>query len=177
MKNVLLFPPCQPKAAMKNAITILFLGVLMICFACKHEEKKTEGVNKDSSSHVDSASHYAKSLLSAKNDDFGRKIYLEISEVTCGRVYTNSKGIEVFNRVLAIPVEEEMMLVSENISIGEEGGNYNLLKRVLLDTVPTLRESGIARIDSLKFIDSVTLSGYFNSKKLKINVETNKVVN
>jgi vacuolar-type H+-ATPase catalytic subunit A/Vma1 len=98
------------------------------------------------------------------NWEFEKKIYLKIDKIYTGKVYTNKKGIDVFYRILFISEEENTMIQVENISIGEEGGNYKLLKRFKL----TNKDNGI---DSLKFIDTVNVEAYSNNKKMLINLD------
>jgi len=152
---------------------------MTLCFGCKHEEKKKAGSNKDSTNYADNGGlKQDPKKNSGEDDDFEKRIYLKIDEMETARVYTDKNRMDVFNRVLVIPEEENIMLIVEKISIGEEGAGFKLVKRTrLTDDNTELSKFGLQRVDSLKFIDSVTLSGYFNNKKLKINVETNKVVN
>lgn len=92
-----------------------------------------------------------------------------------GKLYMNKNKQEVFYRLLVIPEEENILLVAENIQPGEEGGGYKLLKTVrLTNDRLTLPNSNLYKVDSLKFIDSVTVQGYFNGKKNSINLESLK---
>ena len=96
-------------------------------------------------------------------------MYLKIDKIYSGSVYTNKAGHDVFYRILEIPEEENTLLIAENISIGDEGGNYQLIKRVNLNEV--LTRHGSLTVDSLKFIDSVNIQGYFNDKKMIVNLD------
>jgi len=79
----------------------------------------------------------------------------------------------VFYRVLVIPEEENIMLIAENISVGdEEGGNLKLVKLArITDDDSALPKFGLSSVDSLKFIDTTKIDGYFNGKKLTINLD------
>jgi len=104
--------------------------------------------------------------------DFERRIYLKIDEIKTGKVYTNKNNSDVFYRVLIVPEEENIMLLAENISIGEEGGNFKLVKLSrITDDNSALPKFGLGSVDSLKFIDSVRIQGYFNNKKMIINLD------
>lgn len=107
--------------------------------------------------------------------EFEKKAYFKISAIYLGNVYTNKQNKEVFYRVLEIPEEENILLIAENITIGEEGGSYKLIKRIrLTDDNSVFPKFGLNKIDSLKFIDSVTIKGYFNGEKRIINVDSIK---
>jgi hypothetical protein len=117
----------------------------------------------------------------AQSDDrelqFENKIYLKADAIYSGKVYTNKDSEGVFYRVLEIPDEENITLIAENISIGEEGGNYQLIKRIrLTDDNSVLEKFGLNKVDSIKFIDSVRIQGYFNGKKMIINIDSLKKI-
>jgi hypothetical protein len=102
---------------------------------------------------------------------FEKNNYLSIDKIYSGHTYINSNGNSAFYRILEIPEEENIALYVENISVGEEGGNYQLIKRVrLTDDNSVLPKFGLSTVDSLKFIDSVKIEGYFNDKKRVINL-------
>jgi len=65
------------------------------------------------------------------------------------------------------------MIIAENIEVlGEEGGNFKLIKLSrLTDDDSVLPKFGISSVDSLKFIDSVNIEGYFNNTKKRINLD------
>jgi hypothetical protein len=128
--------------------------------ACKHSNNPSRDIGNNSSD-----------ILPALQ----RNIYLKIDEIHTGKLYINKNKQEVFYRLLIIPEEENILLVAENIQPGEEGGGYKLLKTIrLTNTGLTLPNSNLYKVDSLKFIDSVTVRGYFNDKKKSINLENLK---
>jgi hypothetical protein len=131
---------------------------------CKHRNNQSRDV------HTEIANNAADSLPKLQ-----RNIYLKIDEMHTGKLYMNKNKQEVFYRLLVIPEEENILLVAENIQPGEEGGGYKLLKTVrLTNDRLTLPNSNLYKVDSLKFIDSVTVQGYFNGKKNSINLESLK---
>ncbi|MFA6248746.1 MAG: hypothetical protein WC615_17520 [Mucilaginibacter sp.] len=102
---------------------------------------------------------------------FEQQVYFRIDKISSGPVYEDKNHADVFYRILEIPEEENISLYAEKISIGEEGGNYQLVKRIrLTDENSILPKFGLTKMDSLKFADSVTVSGYFNDKKLIVNL-------
>jgi hypothetical protein len=110
--------------------------------------------------------------ISNKEQNFINKIYFKIDEVHTGNVYLKNGKIYVFNRILVVPEEENIMLISECISIGDEGGDYKLIKLSrLTDDGSALPKFGLNKVDSLKFIDSVNIQGLFNNQKKVINLE------
>ncbi|MEN0054320.1 MAG: hypothetical protein AAGC65_11655 [Mucilaginibacter sp.] len=107
--------------------------------------------------------------------EFEKGVYLKIDEIKSGKIYSNDNKLDVFYRVLTIPEEENIMLIAENISISEEGGGYHLVRRVqLTNDNSVFAKFGLQKIDSLNFVDSVTIRGYFNGKKMNINLNTLK---
>ena len=117
----------------------------------------------------------SQNLLQLDNEE--HKIYLKANAIYSGSVYTNKDNKDVFYRVVEIPEEENITLIAENISIGEEGGNYQLIKRIrLTDDNAVLPKYGLNNIDSIKFIDSVRVEGYFNGKKMVINLDSIKKI-
>ncbi|WP_426670569.1 hypothetical protein ACPPVU_04830 [Mucilaginibacter sp. McL0603] len=156
-----------------NTSTVLKGIIAVTCLsvhACKSPQKKM--IRIDTPRTVSS-----KSQVQSDNKElqFEIKIYLKADAIYSGKVYTNKDKKDVFYRILEIPEEENIMLIAENISIGEEGGNYQLIKRVrLTDDNAVLPRFGLSKIDSVKFIDSVRVEGYFNDKKMIINVDSLK---
>jgi len=105
------------------------------------------------------------------NVQFETQVYLKIDQILSGETYVDKNGADVFFRIIEIPEEENISLYAEQISIGDEGGNYKLIKRVrLTDDKSVLPKFGISAVDSLKFKDTTTISGYFNKNKLTINL-------
>ena len=103
--------------------------------------------------------------------EFERRIYLEIGQVYTGKTYIDKNNRNVFNRVLVVPEEENIMLIAENISFGDEGGNFKLVKLSrITDDGSVLPRFGLSSVDSLKFIDSVDIQGFFNHKKMIITL-------
>lgn len=105
--------------------------------------------------------------------EFEQRVYLKISELHTGKEYTNKLGQTVFYRVLVVPEEENIMLLAENIQVnGEEGGDLQLAKIVrITDDNSALPKFGLVSADSLQFIDSVNIQGYFNHQKKIINLD------
>ncbi|MDB5129009.1 hypothetical protein [Mucilaginibacter sp.] len=105
------------------------------------------------------------------DNDFEKKVYFKIDKIYSGPVYEDKSHVDVFYRILEIPEEENISLYAEKISIGDEGGSYLLIKRIrFTDENSTLPKFGLSKVDSLKFIDSVKISGYFNDKRLIVNL-------
>jgi hypothetical protein len=156
-----------------NGFNIL-RGVVILLFlsanSCKSPQKKT--IHSDTIKAVDSKSQIQSD---SKELQFERKIFLKVDAIYSGKVYTNKDNKDVFYRILEIPEEENIMLIAENISVGDEGGNYQLIKRIrLTDDNSALPKFGLSKIDSIKFIDSVRIEGYFNDKKMVINIDSLK---
>jgi len=107
------------------------------------------------------------------NTEFERRIYFEIDQIYSGKVYSTKNNQSAFYRVLIVPEEENIMIIAENIEVlGEEGGNFKLIKLSrLTDDDSVLPKFGISSVDSLKFIDSVNIEGYFNNTKKRINLD------
>jgi hypothetical protein len=105
-------------------------------------------------------------------DTFQKAIYLKIDKILSGQLYTNADGKDCFYRVLQIPEEENIMLVAERITIGEEGGKYKLLKRIPLTGPNTpLANYFFNSGDSLSFVDSTTVEVHVNNKVMAINLD------
>lgn len=160
---------------MKALKYFLVFSIFCSCLSKDQKSKNFSILNKDSNQSLNKVQQ-----TSIKNDwlerdgqniAFEKTIYLKIDQIYTGKIYNNYKS-PMFFRVLVIPEEENIMLIAEKISIGEEGGNYKLVIRIrLTDDNSTLPKFGLNNIDSLRFIDSVTIQGYFNNKKMIINLE------
>ena len=150
---------------MKKQVTIILF--CLIFYGCSSNGNKIPS---------DSLKTEAKQSVANKTDDFTgfeKEAYLKIDEIKSGKVYNEGNNTDVFYRVLVIQEEENLMLIAENISIGEEGGRYHLVKRRrLTDDHSVFPKFGLQKIDSLSFVDSVTIQGYFNGKKMEINLNT-----
>ena len=97
------------------------------------------------------------------------RLYLMIDKIYTGAVYNDGANNDVFYRVLEIPDEENTMLIAEKISIGQESGNYHLLKRVQLTASGgALLQYGY--LDTLAFADNTTIQGVFSGQSFKINM-------
>lgn len=146
---------------MKPMILLFICGLFA---GCKHHNNQSRDLQPEI------ANNSADSLPTLQ-----REIYLKIDEIHAGKLYINKNKQDVFYRLLVIPEEENILLVAENIQPGEEGGGYKLLKTIqLTNNGLTLPNSNLYKVDSLKFIDSVTVQGYFNGKKNSINLESLK---
>ncbi len=151
-----------------NVLSRVIVFAFLIISSCKSPQKK---VSSPDTPKTTSPKNQA--LSDDKELKFESKIYLKTDAIYSGKVYTNKDNKDVFYRVLEIPDEENITLIAENISIGEEGGNYQLIKRVrLTDDNSVLQKFGLNKVDSLKFIDSVRIQGYFNHKKMIINIDS-----
>jgi hypothetical protein len=147
---------------MKPLIIILAIALLYGC-SSKGVKQPADSLRKTSAPKTATIDSLA---------EFEKKIYLNIDEIKSGKVFTNSNKQDVFYRVLVIPQEENMMLIAENIKPGEEDGNYKLVKMLrITDDGSALPKLGLGTVDSLKFIDSVNIEGYFNHKKQIINLD------
>ena len=147
---------------------VILYAFLSIASSCQSPQRKI--VSPDTLK-VTSPQHQ----LQADSEE--HKIYLKANAIYSGSVYTNKDNKDVFYRVVEIPEEEYITLIAENISIGEEGGNYQLIKRIrLTDDNAVLPKYGLNNIDSIKFIDSVRVEGYFNGKKMVINLDSIKKI-
>lgn len=145
------------------------------------DKSKTDTVSKlplsnSSNSNLNNKIDQVKTKVDS-NLEFEKSIYLKIDKIYSGKVFTNKKGEDVFYRILEIPEEENIALFTENISIGEEGGKYQLIKRTRLnDDNSILPKFGLNIVDSIRFTDSITIEGYFNKEKIKINLNTLKKI-
>jgi hypothetical protein len=129
--------------------------------------KKIAGSNDKIATNRIRSSKYADSV-----SEFEKRVYFNIDNMWTGPGYTNSHDLSLFYRVLEIPEEENIMLIIENISVGGEGGNFRLVKLSrLTDDNSVLPKFGLFSVDSLKFIDSVKIIGYFNHKKMVIDLD------
>ncbi|MBB3056447.1 hypothetical protein [Mucilaginibacter gotjawali] len=170
-----------------NFKPLLVTNTLLICmlFNCCNSstsKKTTDELKKDtvsmspfskiSNSNSKDRSNSGEALADS-NLEFENDIYLKIDKIYSGKIYTNTKGEDVFYRILEIPEEEYISLFIENIAIGEEGGKYQLVKRFrLTDDHSVLPKFGLISVDSIRFADSITIEGYFNKKKEIINLNT-----
>ena len=159
---------------------IYFFFILLI--SCSQNRTNTKQIvldikRKDTiNSNVLVNSNYSKSQPTIDSTfEFEKKIYFKIHELYTGKVYTNKNNLNVFYRVLVVPEEENIMLIAENISIGEEGGNFQLVRLSrITDDGSEFPKFGLSKVDSLKFIDTISISGYFNNKKKTINLDNLK---
>jgi hypothetical protein len=146
---------------MRNNI-IITIGVCTLLISCK-PANKTPALSDTVAKQVIAQTDTAKG--------FEQQVYLKIDKISSGPVYEDNNEANVFYRILEIPEEENISLYAEKISIGEEGGNYKLVKRIrLTDENSVLPKFSLTKVDSLKFTDSVTVSGYFNEKKQSIKL-------
>lgn len=113
-----------------------------------------------------------------KDTSFVGRNYLKFSRVFSGSVFEDDEtGKNVFYRIAEIEEEEHLLVYIEKISIGEEGGNYQLVDRYRLkENELGLPDFSLNSLDSLAFIDTVTVSGYFNDIKYRVNLDNRKVV-
>ena len=138
---------------------------------------KTDTVSVPLSNKVNNAINKSgeREVVADNNLEISKNIYLKIDKIICGTIFTNAKEEDVFYRILEIPDEENITLFVENISIGAEGGKYQLIKRErLTDDNAVLPKFGLNTVDSMKFTDSVTIEGYFNKERIKINLNNLK---
>ena len=147
--------------------------VLLIFISC-NQENTSNSNRMDKKNKTDSASILNKDTVESSKlcDDFLVKNYLKINRIFCGDVYTDKNILkDVFFRVLEITEEEHTELYVEKISIGEEGGRFELLKRIKI----TEQELGIRNnplyIDSLKFIDSVHVMITCNKENYRVKLD------
>ena len=167
---------------MKNKKMHLLLLIItcISTIACgpKHDKKSIEKEKTDTIKTQrpnKNIAHSEEMLTSSSGDSFEKQIYLKIDKVFSGPSYINNNNQQVFYRLLEIPEEENLSIYLENINIGEEGGNYKLLERKrLTDDNSVLPKFGLSRVDSLTFIDSVTIVGYFNEERMKIDLKKGK---
>jgi len=148
------------------------IAFILLSVSSCHSPQKETGL----SDNQKTAASKRKSIPSDTTElEFEKNAYFKISAIYLGNVYINKQNKEVFYRVLEIPEEENILLIAENITISEEGGSYKLIKRIrLTDDNSVFPKFGLNKIDSLRFIDSVTVKGYFNGEKKVINVDSIK---
>lgn len=101
--------------------------------------------------------------------------YLKLDRIYSGPVFIDRSDKEAFYRVVEIPVEERLLFFVEKVSIGEEGGNFQLMKRYRVDLGPSVGDD-IIEVDSLVYMDSVLVSAYFNKSKYKLDLERETIV-
>jgi hypothetical protein len=154
----LLFWSCRAKTE-KEKSSLDSLG--------KTDSTKLENTTARNKEPTDDRGTYSDTLKG-----FEKRIYFDIDKIYTGKTYVNKNNVDAFYRVLEIPEEENVMLIAENIAIGEEGGKAKLIKLVrLTDDNSALPKFGLSTVDSLRFLDSVRIQGYFNSKKMIINLD------
>jgi hypothetical protein len=158
-------------------LSLFFYGCLSNTRKKLVDSSKTDNISDHSISGQPNLAEKVKDSRSEIDDalNFEKRIYLKIDELHTGKVYTNKNNVDVFYRILMVPEEENIMLIAENISIGEEGGNFKLVKLSrITDDNSALPKFGLYSTDSLKFIDTVRISGYFNGKRKIINLDSLK---
>jgi hypothetical protein len=169
---------------LKAPLTALLICLLFNCCDSNTNKKtsdnsKTDTVPKSvlsSSPNLNNKSDQGK-IITDSNLEFEKGIYLKIDKIYSGKTFTNKEGKDVFYRILEIPEEENITLFAENISMGEEGGKYQLIKRTrLTDDNSVLPKFGLNSLDSVRFTDSITIEGYFNKEKIKINLSSLKKI-
>ncbi len=139
---------------------------------------ETVAQNKDSSNF---GLKKALSTQQFKKEDssfnFVSSNYLKLSNICLGPVHNDKDRDNILYRIIEIPNEESLQLYAEQISIGEEGGNYKLLNRYQIgNEILQLSNSNLYSVDSLAFIDSTIISGYFNNKKMSIDLNSKRII-
>ena len=151
---------------------INYLALLLIpLIGCNLPEEKSGNNNSTVKSSNITSVEVSKQQ---PEDEFEKNNYFQIHQIYNGSVFNNKE----YYRILEIPVEENVSLVAEKISIGEEGLNHKLIKRALLTAENSVLPQFISKVDSIKFIDSVRIQLIWNKKKIKINLDslkTNKI--
>jgi hypothetical protein len=145
-----------------SRINFFIFSIIVIC-ACDTKQRDPQ--------HSDSA-------LDNKNS-FELNNYLKLSNIYSGNVFEDRQTSEsVFYRIIEIPSGENLLFFVEKISIGEEGGDYELLKRYRIEeSRMLLPKFSVISIDSLVFIDSTIVSGYVNNRRFLFNLESEGVIN
>jgi len=165
------------KPRFSRVIILFFVSTLFFnCHNHNTEKLNTSDTNKKSNILVGTGNDRGNNsrpvpMTPDTNVQFETQVYLKIDQILSGETYVDKNGADVFFRIIEIPEEENISLYAEQISIGDEGGNYKLIKRVrLTDDKSVLPKFGISAVDSLKIKDTTTISGYFNKNKLTINL-------
>ena len=149
---------------MKINYLALLLMPLIGCNLPKEKSGDNNSVAKSSNNTFVEASK------EQPEDEFEKKNYLQIHQIYNGPVFNNKE----YYRILEIPVEENVTLVTEKISVGEEGSNHKLIKRAMLTAENSVLPQFISKVDSIKFIDSVRIQLIWNKKRIKINLDSLK---
>jgi len=149
---------------------IIFVSILFLT-ACSNKQKVSEKNLTDSLSNE-------KSELK-KEKSFEEEMYLQLWKVSCGDVFIDSQtGRDTFYRIVEIPSEEHLMVYSEKISFEGEGSHHKLEERYLVENIYSGNSNmSIHSLDSLVFIDSVTISCYVNREKHKVDLAKKKFLN
>lgn len=163
---------------MKITNVTYWVCIIVICNACT-SNKSNSIVRKDSLSRYSSNTDTINKNLKYKDTSFEAENYLRLADIHSGPTFDNGGATEhsVFYRIVEVPYEELLSLYIEKISTGDEGGNFQLISRYLLDD----KELGInnytlKRVDSVSFIDSITVSGYFNNIKYRVNLNNKTAI-
>lgn len=162
---------------MNLAIKAVLIIPVVVLIGCKPNTAgtPTEALKKDTLKQSRAIVPNQQTLATPSADAFEKAIYLKIDKVHSGNIFKKSDGIDCFYRILEVPEEENIMLVAEHISLGEEGGNYKLLKRIHLTGPNTpLANYFFNSSDSLNFVDSVTVAIHINNKVVAINLDKMK---
>lgn len=164
------------KPTLFNHQKLLFFLFCLLMLSCTSNNNKSNlGTSQKDTTKKMHENTTIKNEVSNKIDSnfkFEINSYLKIDNIYSGPVYADEKnGKDVFYRIIEIPEEENLTLYVEKISIGEEGGNYQLLNRYRLpEEKLSALPHGLYKVDSLNFIDSISISGYFNKKKCELNL-------
>ncbi|TFF34335.1 hypothetical protein [Mucilaginibacter psychrotolerans] len=159
---------------MNVAVKAVLIIPVVVLIGCKPNTAgtPTEALKKDTLKQTGVIVPNQQTTATPSADAFEKAIYLKIDKVHSGNIYTNSNGFDCFYRVLQIPEEENIMLVAEHITIGEEGGNYKLLKRIHLTGPNTpLANYFFNSGDSLSFVDSTSVAVHVGDKVVAINLD------
>jgi hypothetical protein len=162
-----------------NVAFILIVSQVFYCCTSGVSKTETGSSKKDTIKHTLSEKPnlnnktYHELTKTDSITEYEKKIYFHIDQVYTGKVYSFNSDSSAFYRILIIPQEENIMILAENIAvIDNEGSNLKLRKLSrLTDDGSILPKFGLSSVDSIKFIDSVTIEGYFNDKKKVINLD------
>jgi|GEM_PF-2278933 len=149
-----------------KALTLLLVTVVL--GACSN--------NGDTKKYNELATKSLKETKTNTESDYESKNYKWLSKVYDGPVFECGHNSCYF-RIIGLENEEKIILHAEKIDIGEEGGSRDIKYHYQIDANILNEDNFVLNtLDSLKFIDSVTITGYFSKEKYKINLDERKAL-
>lgn len=144
---------------------MIILFFLTSFVGCTHSNKENPTNSEKSDSVVKKAN---------ESESFESVNYLKISKITSGLQFKDKNSYSFF-RIIEIQKEGGLTAFVEKIGV-ENDVNFLLLDRYSIEEIKlNLHDSYLWKLDSLTFIDTVNVSGYFNRTKLTIDLNSKSV--